>query len=209
MLAPASPAASQASVGATLLQVPPPRVTNQVEAAVTDTGNTMLSGVNGVLTTLELVPPPPPPARHLLQEAPPHRPQATLSWWTRWVPVCSASLASAHILVACQTVVPVACLLLSHLRHSHCVCHQRPHPAQLQQLPLQKSVQGDVGELLSAATGITGGVTGISGRRLLQGPPPPVSAQLVGALTDAGNIVLDGADAALTTLQLVPPPPAS
>ena len=70
-------------------------------------------------------------------------------------------------------------------------------------------MQGDVGGLLSAVTGITGGLTGISGRHLLQSPPSPVTDQLLGAVTDAGNTVVTGVNAALTTLELVPPPPAS
>ena len=65
-----------------------------------------------------------------------------------------------------------------------------------------------MGGLLSAVTGITGGLKGISGRRLLQSPPPPVTDQVVAAVTDGGNTVLGGVSGLLNTLELVPPPPA-
>ena len=65
-----------------------------------------------------------------------------------------------------------------------------------------------MGGLLSAVTGITGGLTGITGRRLLQSPPPPVTDQMLAAVTDGGNTVLHGVNGLLSTLELVSPPPA-
>ena len=74
-------------------------------------------------------------------------------------------------------------------------------------LQVQESVQGNVGGVVSGATGLTGALAGLS-RHLLQGPPPPVTGQAVTALTDGGNVGLGAVTGLLNTLQLVPSPPA-
>ncbi len=74
-------------------------------------------------------------------------------------------------------------------------------------LQVQESVQGNVGGVVSGATGLTGALAGLS-RHLLQGPPPPVTGQAVTALTDGGNAGLGAVTGLLNTLQLVPSPPA-
>ena len=61
---------------------------------------------------------------------------------------------------------------------------------------------------MSDATGFTGSLTGIGGRHLLQGPPPPVTDQLLTALTDTGNDVVGAGNGLLTTLEVLPTPPA-
>ena len=59
---------------------------------------------------------------------------------------------------------------------------------------------------MSDVTGVTGGLTGISGRHLLQSPPPPVTTQLTSAATDGANTVVNGVEGVLQTLELVPQP---
>ncbi len=61
---------------------------------------------------------------------------------------------------------------------------------------------------MSDATGLTASLTGIGGRHLLQGPPPPVTDQLVTALTSAGNDVVGAGTGLLGTLEVLPSPPA-
>eukprot|EP00891_Asterochloris_glomerata_P007265 jgi/Astpho2/7265/Aster-01571 len=73
---------------------------------------------------------------------------------------------------------------------------------------VQQSLQGTVGGAVSDATGFTGSLTGIGGRHLLQGPPPPVTDQLLTALTDTGNDVVGAGTGLLTTLEVLPTPPA-
>ena len=58
---------------------------------------------------------------------------------------------------------------------------------------------------MGATTGTTGGLTGISGRHLLQSTTPaPVTTQLINAATEAGNIGLGGVEQVAGTLELVP-----
>ena len=63
--------------------------------------------------------------------------------------------------------------------------------------------------MTSDVTGITGGLVGISGRHLLQSPPPPMTTQLTGAATDGANTVVNGLGSLLQTLELVPQPTAT
>ncbi len=60
--------------------------------------------------------------------------------------------------------------------------------------------------LVGAAISTLGGLTGIGGRHLLQSPPSPVTSQLMGAVTDAGNTGVGGVSQGLQTLELVPQP---
>ena len=59
---------------------------------------------------------------------------------------------------------------------------------------------------MSDVTGITGSLAGISGRHLLQSPPPPVTTQLTSAATNGANTVVNGVERVLQTLELVPQP---
>ena len=61
---------------------------------------------------------------------------------------------------------------------------------------------------MSDATGLTASLTGIGGRHLLQGPLPPVTDQLVTALTSAGSAVVGAGTGLLGTLEVLPSPPA-
>eukprot|EP00891_Asterochloris_glomerata_P007913 jgi/Astpho2/7913/Aster-06391 len=60
--------------------------------------------------------------------------------------------------------------------------------------------------LVGAATSTLGGLTGIGGRHLLGSPPSPVTSQLMGAVTGAGNTGVGGVSQGLQTLGLVPQP---
>ena len=95
----------------------------------------MLGGADAALTTLGLVPPP--PARHLLQEESPPPPTAAAELVDG---VGALSVQPPWRLFASNLPIkrsgPVACLLLTHLQHSHCVCTRGHLPAQLQQPPL-------------------------------------------------------------------------
>ena len=60
--------------------------------------------------------------------------------------------------------------------------------------------------LVGAATSTLGGLTGIGGRHLLGSPPSPLTSQLMGAVTGAGNTGVGGVSQGLQTLGLVPQP---
>ena len=175
--------------GRHLLQGPPPPVTDQPVTALTDAGNAVVGAGTGLLSTLEVVPPP--PARHLLQETPPPLTgdAALLNTVGAVLPACPlsgsqsavthphlvASLPRTHLATACASGDLLPAQLCSH----------REAPLQVQQ-----SLQGTVRGVVSDATGLTAALTGIGGRHLLQGPPPPVMDQLVTALTGTGNDVV-------------------